>query len=505
MSQVIAAPEMLLTAAGEVKSIGSAINAGGAAAAGSTTGVLAAAEDEVSTAISALFSEYAEDYHTVLRQAATFHTDFTRALAAAGAAYTQAEAAATQVLLGSAQTGTNTSGAIGAFTSVLTTAATPVTALIMSGTTVPVPSPSYISAMNDAYILPRFFGAIGQGLTTPEQLWPGFGNLTMGQSVAKGVQILNDALLGPGGVITSGHNAVVFGYSQSAEICTEEIKALMALPAALRPDPSQLSFILIGDLDNPDGGFFARFPGFYVPYLDIPFPGATPPNSPYPTYIYTNQYDGWAHFPQYPLNIVSDVNAIMGIHLVHGAYPSTAADVANAIPLPTSPGYAGNTHYYMFLTQNLPITEPIRNISVVGPALADSGPAGSASACRHGLRQHGNRRGLREHSHPGQPAPSGQSGHRRLRPGQGGRAGHPSRSHRHRITAADLPARHLPVRSVPRPRSVAELGSVECDRAVFVSRRSRVTFQIDSAAHPVSLGSQRGVLADRLVPDQATQ
>ena len=371
MSQVIAAPEMLLTAAGDVESIGSAINAGGAAAAGSTTGVLAAAEDEVSKAISALFSEYAEDYHAVLGQAATFHTDFTRALAAAGAAYTQAEAAATQVLLGSAQTGTNTSGAIGAFTSVLTTAATPVTALIMSGTTVPVPSPSYISAMNDAYILPRFFGAIGQGLTTPEQLWPGFGNLTMGQSVAKGVQILNDALLGSGGVITSGHHAVVFGYSQSAEICTEEIKALMALPAALRPDPSQLSFILIGDLDNPDGGFFARFPGFYVPYLDIPFPGATPPNSPYPTYIYTNQYDGWAHFPQYPLNIVSDVNAIMGIHLVHGAYPSTAADVANAIPLPTSPGYAGNTHYYMFLTQNLPITEPIRNISVVGPALAD--------------------------------------------------------------------------------------------------------------------------------------
>ena len=371
MSQVIAAPEMLLTAAGDVESIGSGINAGGAAAAGSTTGVLAAAEDEVSKAISALFSEYAQDYHAVLRQAATFHTDFTRALAAAGAAYAQAEAAAMQALLGNAQTGTNTSGAIGAFTSVLTTASTPVTALIMSGTTVPVPSPSYVSAMNDAYIVPRFFGAIGQGLTTPEELWPGFGNLTMGQSVAKGVQILNDALLGPGGVITSGNNAVVFGYSQSAEICTEEIKALMALPAALRPDPSQLSFIMIGDLDNPDGGFFARFPGFYVPYLDIPFPGATPPNSPYPTYIYTNQYDGWAHFPQYPLNIVSDLNAVMGIHLVHNAYPFTAADVANAIRLPTSPGYTGNTHYYMFLTQDLPLVQPIRNLPVVGTALAD--------------------------------------------------------------------------------------------------------------------------------------
>ena len=371
MSGVIAAPEMLETAAGDVESIGSAINAGGVAAAGSTTGVLAAAEDEVSKAISALFSEYAHDYHAVLKQAATFHTEFTRALAAAGAAYTQAEAAATQVLLGSAQTGTNTSGAIGAFTSMLTTAATPITSLIMTGTGFPTPDPFTVSVLNGAYIVPRFPGAVGQGLTTPEQLWPAFGNLTFGQSVAKGVQILNDALFGPTGVITSGNQAVVFGYSQSAVLTTEEIKAIMAMPAALRPDPSQLAFILIGNLNNPDGGFFSRYPGFYIPYLDIPFNGATPPNSPYPTYIYTNQYDGFAHNPQYPVNILSDINAFLGLRYEHSAYPFTAADVANAVPLPTSPGYTGNTHYYMFLTQNLPITEPIRGLPVVGNVLAD--------------------------------------------------------------------------------------------------------------------------------------
>lgn len=48
MSYVIAAPEMLATAAADVDGIGSAIRAASASAAGPTTGLLAAAADEVS-------------------------------------------------------------------------------------------------------------------------------------------------------------------------------------------------------------------------------------------------------------------------------------------------------------------------------------------------------------------------------------------------------------------------------------------------------------------------
>jgi hypothetical protein len=371
MTGVITAPDILVDAAGDVESIGWSINAGGSAAAGSTTAVLAAAQDEVSKLISALFSEYAQDYHAVLQQAEAFHNEFTRALATAAAAYTQAEAAAIQTLLGTAQTGASASGPIGAFTSMLTTASTPITSLIMNGTGYPTLDPYAVRVLNNAYVVPRFPGAIGQALTTPEELWPAFGDLTFGQSVAKGAQILNDALLGPTGVITSGGHAVVFGYSQSAVLTTEEIKTIMALPDNARPDPSQLSFVLLGNLNNPDGGFFSRYPGFYIPHLDIPFNGATPPDSPYPTFIYTNQYDGFAHNPQYPLNILSDLNAFMGLTYQHGAYPYTAADVARAIQLPTSPGYSGNTQYYMFLTQNLPLLEPTRNFPVVGNVLAE--------------------------------------------------------------------------------------------------------------------------------------
>ena len=74
----------------------------------------------------------------------------------------------------------------------------------------------------------------------------------------------------------------------------------------------QLSFMLIGDPNNPVGGILERFPGFYIPFLDVAFNGATPPNSPYPTTIYTIQYDGIADLPQYPLNVVSDLNAFLG-------------------------------------------------------------------------------------------------------------------------------------------------------------------------------------------------
>ena len=58
MSLLIAAPDTLAGAAADVASIGSSLRAAHAAAAGSTTGLVAAAEDEVSRAIAGLFSAH---------------------------------------------------------------------------------------------------------------------------------------------------------------------------------------------------------------------------------------------------------------------------------------------------------------------------------------------------------------------------------------------------------------------------------------------------------------
>lgn len=84
MSHLVTAPDMLATAAAHVDEIASTLRAANAAAAGPTCNLLAAAGDEVSAATAALFSAYGREYQAVVKQAAAFHSEFTRTLEAAG-------------------------------------------------------------------------------------------------------------------------------------------------------------------------------------------------------------------------------------------------------------------------------------------------------------------------------------------------------------------------------------------------------------------------------------
>jgi triacylglycerol lipase len=93
VSYLVALPEVMSAAATNVASIGSAVETAHQAMAGATTGVVAAAEDEVSTAIAALFSAHGQGYQALSAQAAAFHGQFVRALTGGGGAYAAAEAA----------------------------------------------------------------------------------------------------------------------------------------------------------------------------------------------------------------------------------------------------------------------------------------------------------------------------------------------------------------------------------------------------------------------------
>ena len=375
MSYVLTAPDALAAAATDVDGIASALSEANAAAAGRTSGVLAAAEDEVSQAIAQLFGAYGQEYQQVLKQAAAFHSEFTQALGAASTAYSQAEAANVTVLNAGMS---NAAAAINApMQSLLGTAGTggqalsaaTTTALIMGGTNNPLPDMDYIKNINKIFIQQLFPGAFSKGIFTPEQFWPvtgSLGTLTFGQSIAQGLTLLQADVAQQ--LAIPGNNVVVFGYSQSATIVNNYINSLIAQGS---PNVDRLSFVQIGDPNNPNGGILSRFPGFYIPILDVLFNGAQP-SSPYQTTIYTAQYDGIADAPQYPLHILSDINAVMGYFYVHGQYPDmTSAMIHNAVPLPTSPGYTGTTQYYMLMTQNLPLVQPIRDIPFAGPPLAD--------------------------------------------------------------------------------------------------------------------------------------
>ena len=98
MSFVIAAPEMVTDAATNLASIGSAIGAANAAAAAPTTEIISAGADEVSTAITTIFSEYASEYQALTAKAAAFHAQFMQTLNAGASMYTVTEAASANPL-----------------------------------------------------------------------------------------------------------------------------------------------------------------------------------------------------------------------------------------------------------------------------------------------------------------------------------------------------------------------------------------------------------------------
>ncbi|MGO8768720.1 PE family protein [Mycobacterium sp.] len=98
MSFVLAVPEALAAAASDVAGIGSTLSAASTAAAGPTTGVLAAAGDEVSAQIAALFSEHGLGYQQLSARVSAFHEQFVQALTAGTSAYAAAEANIAQTL-----------------------------------------------------------------------------------------------------------------------------------------------------------------------------------------------------------------------------------------------------------------------------------------------------------------------------------------------------------------------------------------------------------------------
>jgi hypothetical protein len=169
----------------------------------------------------------------------------------------------------------------------------------------------------------------------------------------------------------TGDQIVVSSYSQSSTPATLEMIQLDKMIAAsdpAAPNPDDLSFVFLGDLNNPNGGVFERFADLN-PGID--YYTATPADTPYPTDIYTIQYDGVADFPQYPSDLPADLNALAGYTNVHLDYNTlTPAELATAVKEPTSIADVATT-YYMIPTQDLPLLDPIRDIPGIGPAMAD--------------------------------------------------------------------------------------------------------------------------------------
>jgi len=241
------------------------------------------------------------------------------------------------------------------------------TALIMGFAGTPDPSESYVNEVMSLFIpaTPNFAG---------QPVFPGYNPVVQVtteddnyyQGVTQGAAQLDQGITQQ---LADGNNVVVFGYSESSAVATQEMINLDALPADQQPNPANLSFVFAEDLNNPNGGIDARFPLTGLP--------ATPADSPYPTDIYTVEYSGVADFPNYPLDPFALANAMAGYVYLHPfllpGWPTSfdTSALADAVQEPTSSGYDGATEYFLIPTQDLPLLEPLRDIPGLGPAMAD--------------------------------------------------------------------------------------------------------------------------------------
>lgn len=368
MTNLSAEPQVLATVAADVDGIRVRIAAAVAAAASATSGPLAPAADEVSEAFANVLRQFGQEYQAAVAQGGLLYGTFAQKLAAAGSAYAAAEADA-QALLG---IGPAPAGGGGPTASPLAITATDI-AIVMGGSGNPIPSDKFIGGVLKWAGL-NYSWAKSLGIFTPENLYPltGTKSLTLSDSVNEGVQILDQTIKG---ILNSPTSSVlVQGYSQSAIISSLEMRNLLA---AGSPYAGHLNFNLLGDPMNPNGGLLARFPGLNLASIGLNFYGATPANTPWTTNIYSLEYDGFADFPRYPLDIFSDLNAVAGIAFVHPDYPKldpTSLPPGSIVKLPVSSDYTGalaNTTYWMVHTQDLPLLDPVRDIPIVGKPIAD--------------------------------------------------------------------------------------------------------------------------------------
>jgi hypothetical protein len=273
--------------------------------------------------------------------------------------------------------------------------------LVIGASGLPIPGSLYVAAADGQYLdneythfypdltfyqatstVPSDIGFYGDGVFTPEGLYPltgagvhqlllnyptasdGFPALS--SSVGQGMAILESTIAADQ---AAGDASTVFGYSQSSTVASYVMEQLdpSGTPQTGALDPQ---FLLVADPSNPNGGALERFAGFEttsgqtvsdplnLPSLGFVFDNATPADD-YVTSIYSLEYDGFADFPRYPLNFLSDFNAFLGIAELHGTYLNgfepgnggpTAEQIADATLLPGSAadGTADSlTNYYM--------------------------------------------------------------------------------------------------------------------------------------------------------------
>ncbi len=293
MSFVITEPGLVQGAAQDLAGIRSSLAEATSTASGPTTGIAAAAQDEISVAISSLFGDFGQQFHALNAQAQAFHAEFENLLSSGASAYVSAEAAgATSLLSGHIQTGAQAvaqAGVIGGIESFGATVAAPYQALVSNTVNNLQAIGSTISA-NPLPLLHQFgTNQLAYGQTIATGLESVFGNIPA--AVANIPTNIHIAIQGastfnPGALLQQFINQQA-GYAQTIATGLQSagpdlIASLQGLPSAFG---TAFQDLVMG---NPVGAYYALntglvnaiLPGFHDVNLDLGLPPSLLPIVP---------------------------------------------------------------------------------------------------------------------------------------------------------------------------------------------------------------------------------
>ena len=212
-------------------------------------------------------------------------------------------------------------------------------------------------------IMAQILGDLTHGQERVSVNWPaeagpytGRDDLTLGQSIAVGIDNLNaeiTAALGrltrdENGNVLNGEKVTVIGLSAGSLVTTEVLRQMAADPNAVGDD--EISFYLVADSSRQELIKDSK----YHPKYDYTYQPA--PDTVYDTHVITGEFDGLADMPDRWWNLTAVVNAMAGAIVVH--IPVMFADLddvpAENITVKTN-ALGGTTTHYLVPTEELPL------------------------------------------------------------------------------------------------------------------------------------------------------
>ena len=212
-------------------------------------------------------------------------------------------------------------------------------------------------------IMAQILGDLTHGQERVSVNWPaeagpytGRDDLTLGQSIAVGIDNLNaeiTAALGrltrdENGNVLNGEKVTVIGLSAGSLVTTEVLRQMAADPNAVGAD--EISFYLVADSSRQELIKDSK----YNPKYDYTYQPA--PDTVYDTHVVTGEFDGLADMPDRWWNLTAVVNAMAGAIVVH--IPVMFADLddvpAENITVKTN-ALGGTTTHYLVPTEELPL------------------------------------------------------------------------------------------------------------------------------------------------------